>query len=46
MILASALDDVFKRAKSDAQLFGGPELYDYRIADGLELTRRRQPSPA
>jgi alkylation response protein AidB-like acyl-CoA dehydrogenase len=37
---------LFKRAKSDAQLFGGPELYDDRIADALELTRREQPAPA
>jgi alkylation response protein AidB-like acyl-CoA dehydrogenase len=28
---------LFKRAKSDAQLLGGPELYDDRIADALEL---------
>jgi alkylation response protein AidB-like acyl-CoA dehydrogenase len=34
---------LFKRAKSDAQLFGGPELYDQRIADALELTRQQQP---
>jgi alkylation response protein AidB-like acyl-CoA dehydrogenase len=34
---------LFKRAKSDAQLFGGPELYDSRIADALQLTRRAQP---
>jgi alkylation response protein AidB-like acyl-CoA dehydrogenase len=28
---------LFKRAKSDAQLLGGPEVYDERIADALEL---------
>lgn len=28
---------LFKRAKSDAQLFGGPGVYDDRIADALEL---------
>jgi alkylation response protein AidB-like acyl-CoA dehydrogenase len=28
---------LFKRAKSDTQLFGGPGLYDDRIADALEL---------
>jgi alkylation response protein AidB-like acyl-CoA dehydrogenase len=37
---------LFKRAKSDAQLFGGPDLYDDRIADALQLTRREQPSLA
>lgn len=34
---------LFKRAKSDAELFGGPERYDGRIADALELTRQQQP---
>jgi alkylation response protein AidB-like acyl-CoA dehydrogenase len=29
---------LFKRAKSDAEVFGGPGLYDDRIADALELT--------
>jgi alkylation response protein AidB-like acyl-CoA dehydrogenase len=28
---------LFKRAKSDAELFGGPGLYEDRIADALEL---------
>jgi alkylation response protein AidB-like acyl-CoA dehydrogenase len=28
---------LFKRAKSDAELFGGAGVYDDRIADGLEL---------
>jgi alkylation response protein AidB-like acyl-CoA dehydrogenase len=28
---------LFKRAKSDAQLFGGPGCYEERIADSLEL---------
>jgi alkylation response protein AidB-like acyl-CoA dehydrogenase len=28
---------LFKRAKSDSQLFGGPGLYDERIADSLAL---------
>jgi alkylation response protein AidB-like acyl-CoA dehydrogenase len=28
---------LFKRAKSDAQLFGGPRIYDERIADALDL---------
>jgi alkylation response protein AidB-like acyl-CoA dehydrogenase len=28
---------LFKRAKSDAQLFGGPGVYEERIADALEL---------
>jgi alkylation response protein AidB-like acyl-CoA dehydrogenase len=28
---------LFKRAKSDAQLFGGPSRYEERIADALEL---------
>jgi alkylation response protein AidB-like acyl-CoA dehydrogenase len=28
---------LFKRAKSDAQVFGGPGLYDERIADSLAL---------
>jgi alkylation response protein AidB-like acyl-CoA dehydrogenase len=37
---------LFKRAKSDAELFGGPEVYDSRIADALELTRREQPISA
>jgi alkylation response protein AidB-like acyl-CoA dehydrogenase len=37
---------LFKRAKSDAELFGGPSLYDSRIADALELTRREQPVSA
>jgi alkylation response protein AidB-like acyl-CoA dehydrogenase len=30
---------LFKRAKSDAQLFGGPGLYDDRIADSLGLVQ-------
>jgi alkylation response protein AidB-like acyl-CoA dehydrogenase len=30
---------LFKRAKSDAELFGGPGLYDDRIADALALVR-------
>jgi alkylation response protein AidB-like acyl-CoA dehydrogenase len=34
---------LFKRAKSDAELFGGPEQYDHRIADVLELTPQRRP---
>ena len=29
---------LFKRAKSDAELFGGPGRYDDRIADALALT--------
>jgi alkylation response protein AidB-like acyl-CoA dehydrogenase len=33
---------LFKRAKSDAQLFGGPAAYADRIADELELV----PAPA
>jgi len=37
---------LFKRAKSDAEIFGGPEVYDSRIADALELTRREQPISA
>jgi alkylation response protein AidB-like acyl-CoA dehydrogenase len=31
---------LFKRAKSDAELFGGPGVYDDRIADSLELVPR------
>jgi alkylation response protein AidB-like acyl-CoA dehydrogenase len=30
---------LFKRAKSDAEVFGGPSLYEERIADALELVR-------
>ena len=33
---------LFKRAKSDAMLFGGPGLYEERIADALELLPARR----
>ena len=35
---------LFKRAKSDAQLFGGAAYYDDRIADALELAPSAGPS--
>ena len=37
---------LFKRAKSDAQLFGGPELYEDRIADALGLVPVEAGMPA
>jgi alkylation response protein AidB-like acyl-CoA dehydrogenase len=37
---------LFKRAKSDAQLLGGPDLYDDRIADALELVPADQMAAA
>jgi alkylation response protein AidB-like acyl-CoA dehydrogenase len=35
---------LFKRAKSDAELFGGPGVYDERIADALELVPTEVPA--
>jgi alkylation response protein AidB-like acyl-CoA dehydrogenase len=35
---------LFKRAKSDAELFGGPAVYDERIADALELVPTEVPA--
>jgi alkylation response protein AidB-like acyl-CoA dehydrogenase len=37
---------LFKRAKSDGQLLGGPGVYDDRIADGLELVPAELPAAA
>jgi alkylation response protein AidB-like acyl-CoA dehydrogenase len=35
---------LFKRAKTNAELLGGPEHYDHRIANTLQLTPAEQPS--
>jgi alkylation response protein AidB-like acyl-CoA dehydrogenase len=37
---------LFKRAKSDAELFGGPGIYDDRIADALALVPSPEPQLA
>jgi alkylation response protein AidB-like acyl-CoA dehydrogenase len=37
---------LFKRAHSDSHLLGGPEQYDHRIADALELAPAAQPTPS
>jgi alkylation response protein AidB-like acyl-CoA dehydrogenase len=37
---------LFKRAHSDAHLYGGPGHYDGRIADALQLAPAEQPSPS